>query len=154
MKRFIAWITGGIDLPTWPAEVGLLLLRCYAGLSLFLTVGRGRFDIRTGQIDPVFMSMIHTLNLPAPMFFAALAIFTETVGALLLAGGLGTRLWALMLTVTLSLAAFAINRVHFYRELHVTQLLFWVFVCFIAIGSGRLSLDSVLRKWLSRRKTL
>ncbi len=154
MKRVIAWITSGIPLPTWPAEAGLLLLRCYAGLSLFLTVGRGRFDIRSWQIDPVFMGMVNTLNLPAPILFAALAIFAETVGALLFAVGLGTRLWALMLTVTLGLAAFAINRVHFYRELHVTQLLFWVFVCFVFIGSGRVSLDSVLRKWLSRRKII
>lgn len=101
----------------------------------------------------MFIATVNSLNLPTPLMFAAVAITAETIGALSFAIGLGMRLWALMLALLLNLAAFTINQVHFCRELHVTQLLFWVVVCFVFIGSGRLSLDLVLRNWGTRRKT-
>ena len=135
----------------WPAEIGLFLLRFYVGLSLFLTTGTSKFSIRRLEINPEYLGMVTSVGLPAPLFFAILGALAETVGALLLMIGLGTRWAAMALAVTFFVAAFLYGRNTPITFLTLPQLLFWLFVCFGVMGSGRISVDGLVRRrWLAR----
>jgi putative oxidoreductase len=151
LVRITRWVTSGIDTLPPPAEIGLFMLRVYVGLALIWTVGSGRIDWRTLQLDPTFLEIVTGLGFPAPVLFAYLVALCETVGAVFFALGLGTRVWAALLAITLGVAAFGYNHVPFLRVLHITQLLFWVFVCFALLGSGRLSLDGWIRRRMSQQ---
>ena len=151
LVRTFHWLVSGLSLQTWPAEIGLFLLRFYAGLSLMLTSGRAKVHIRQMQIDQPFLDILIGLGFPFPVFFALLSAFVEIIGAVLFALGLGTRPMAFLLAVNMAVAAFPYYRQPPMLNLNLPQLLFWVFVCFALIGSGRLSVDHWLRGWLKRR---
>jgi putative oxidoreductase len=147
MRAFVS----GLPLLPWPAEVGLFALRFYVGLSLFLTTGTSKFSIRRLEINPEYLSMVTSVGLPVPMFFALLGALAETVGALLLMIGLGTRWAALALAITFFVAAFLYGRNTPLAFLTLPQLLFWLFVCFGVMGSGRISVDGFLRRRMQTR---
>ena len=130
----------------WPAEIGLFALRFYIGLSLFLTSGTSKFSIRRLEINPEYLGIVTGVGLPAPMFFAFLGALAETLGALLLMIGLGTRWVALALTITFFVAAFLYGHNTFITFLSMPQLLFWLFLCFGVMGSGRVSVDGLIRR--------
>ena len=132
----------------WLAEVGLFALRFYIGLSLFLTSGTSKFSIRRLEINPEYLNMVTSMGLPAPMFFAFLGALAETIGALLLMIGLGTRWAALALAITFFVAAFLYGRNTPITFLTLPQLLFWLFLGFALTGSGRISVDGWVRKRL------
>jgi putative oxidoreductase len=141
-----AFVSGLPPLP-WPAELSLFALRFYLGLSLFLTTGTSKFSIRRLEINPEYLGMVTSMGFPAPLFFAMLGALAETVGALMLVIGLGTRWAALALAITFFVAAFLYGRNTPITFLSLPQLLFWLFVCFAVMGSGRLSVDG----WIRRR---
>ena len=145
--RMVSWLVSGMASQAWPAEIGLFLLRFYTGFSLMRTSGRGKIHIRQMQIDPPFIDMLVALGFPFPVFFALLSAFAEIIGAILFALGLGTRPMAILLAVNMAVAAFPYYRQPPMLNLNLPQLLFWIFVCYALIGSGRLSVDHWLRKW-------
>ncbi len=145
-----AFVSGLPPLP-WPAEVGLFALRFYVGLSLFLTTGTSKFSIRRLEINPEYLGMVTSVGLPAPMFLALLGALAETVGAVLLMIGLGTRWAALALAVTFFVAAFLYGRNTPLTFLTLPQVLFWLFVCFGVMGSGRISADGFVRRRMQTR---
>ncbi|GAB3824254.1 DoxX family protein [Hymenobacter jeollabukensis] len=84
---------------------------------------------------------------PSPYFWAALAVWGELLGGLLIALGLATRLAAAQLAVQFLVIAF------FWYEtpepvlgMYYQQLLFWAFVLVTALGGGRFSLDYLLSR--------
>ena len=149
--QIIRWLISGVASQTWPAEIGLFLLRFYTGLSLMLTSGRAKIHIRQMEIDPPFLDILINLGFPYPVFFALLSAFAEIIGAILFALGFGTRPMAFLLAGNMAVAAFPYYRQPPMLSLNLPQLLFWVFVCFALLGSGRLSVDYMLRRWLRRR---
>ncbi|NJM42342.1 MAG: DoxX family protein [Anaerolineae bacterium] len=92
--------------------------------------------------------MVTSVGFPAPLFFAFIGALAETVGAVLLMIGLGTRWAALALAITFFVAAFLYGSNTPITFLSLPQLLFWVFVGFGLTGSGRLSVDSLIRNRL------
>lgn len=149
--QIIRWLTSGLSPQAWPVEMGLFLLRFYTGLSLMLTSGRAKIHIRQMEIDPPFLDILVNLGFPFPVVFALVSAFVEIIGAILFALGLGTRPMAFLLAVNMAVAAFPYYRQPPMLNLNLPQLLFWVFVCFALMGSGRLSLDYWLRNWFKRR---
>jgi len=149
--RGFQWFVSGLAPQAWPVEAGLFLLRFYTGLSLMLTSGRAKVRIRQLELDQPFLDILINLGVPFPIFFAWVSASVEIIGAVLFALGLGTRPMGLLLAINMAVAAFP-----YYRELplvnlNLPQLLFWVFVCFTLLGSGRWSIDHLLRGWLKRR---
>ena len=136
----------GLPALPWPAEIGLFLLRFYIGLSLLLTTGTSKFSIRRFQINPEYLGIVTSVGLPAPMFFALLGALAKTFGAILLMLGLGTRWVAMTLAVTFFVAAFLYGHNTPITFLSLPQLLFWLFLCFALMGSGRISVDEVIRR--------
>lgn len=135
-------LTGGCDLP-WLAEVGALLLRVYFGFVICWSAGISKFPL-----DAWFAGQVEGLGFPMPTLFAWLAAMSEVAGGILLMIGLATRPAAFLLAFTLGTAAFVFHKIpvlSVYTTQHITLKYFWVYVFFMLAGSGRLSLDGLLR---------
>lgn len=134
------WLTGGYDLP-WPAEIGSLLIRLHFGFAIFWGAGISKFPLSNW-----FAGQVAELGFPMPTLFAWLAAMSEVAGGVLLVLGLCTRPAALFLSFTLAVAAFRFHGLTPLVSQHITQLYLWGFVFFLFAGSGRLSLDGLLRR--------
>lgn len=87
-----------------------LALRLYL-VPVFWMAGSQKFN-HFGDTVAWFGDSDWGLGLPLPWLMAALAAGTELLGALLLAIGLGTRLIALPLAITMAVAALAVHWPH------------------------------------------
>lgn len=144
-----------------------LLFRLHLGLSIALGAGWAKLvnlsttrDLDKLLLDPGqlgtpdwFVQQVAGLGFtfPSPYFWAALAVWGEFIGGLLLAAGLLTRAAAAQLAVQFLVIAFC-----WYETpepivgMYYQQLLFWAFVLVTALGGGRYSLDY----WLTQRRPL
>lgn len=147
------------------ADACYLLFRLHLGLSIALGAGWAKLVnlsstrdldkllLDPGQLAPPdwFVQQVAGLGFtfPSPYFWAALAVWGEFIGGLLLAAGLLTRVAAAQLAVQFLVIAFV-----WYETpepvvgMYYQQLLFWAFVLAAALGGGRYSLDY----WLTRRR--
>ncbi len=122
----------------------LLLLR------LILAVGfYGPAMMKVKNIDNI-ISWFESINIPLPTLNAYLATGTETLGFVLLALGLGTRLMAIPLIITMIVAIVTLHLPHGFEAgsngyeipLYYIIMLFTLMV----FGSGKYSLDYLLSK--------
>lgn len=122
-------------------DVGLLLLRLFAGVSLALAHG-------VNKLPPSerFVGGVVEMGFPAAPAFAWAAGTAETFGGLLLAIGLLTRPAAFFIVVTMAVAAFLRQAGDPFGERELALLYGAVGVQFLFTGPGRLSLDAVIRK--------
>lgn len=148
------------------ADALYLLFRLHLGVSIALGAGWSKLvnlsttrDLDKLLLDPGqlgtpdwFVQQVAGLGFtfPSPYFWAALAVWGEFIGGLLLAAGLLTRVAAAQLAVQFFVVAFL-----WYETpepvvgMYYQQLLFWAFVLATALGGGRYSLDY----GLTRRQT-
>lgn len=124
-----------------PVDLGLLVLRVFAGLSLALAHG-------VGKLPPSerFLAGVVEMGFPFPTFFAWAAGFSETFGGLLLALGLLTRPAALSILATMGVAAFVRQAGDPFLERELAFLYGAVAVHFLLAGPGRLSVDHLVRR--------
>lgn len=128
----------------------LLFLRLFFGV-LFLFAGLEKFsDI--GKVIEFFGQ----LNIPAPLFFAYLVAFVETVGGLFLAIGFISRYASLFLLVTMAVAI-VLTELHpllsilvdpkaFLQESHALPF-FLAAATVFCFGPGCLSVDALFEKF-------
>jgi putative oxidoreductase len=128
------------------ADVGLMLLRGFFGLTLALTHGLGKVRNPSGIIEGA-----RAMGFPAPTLFGWAAGLAEFAGGLLLALGLFTRPSAFLVACTMGVAAFVRHARDPFgvKELALVYLL--IALCFLLTGSGRLGLDALLRHLFGRR---
>ncbi|HVS62350.1 MAG TPA: DoxX family protein [Thermoanaerobaculia bacterium] len=142
--------TGGRSL-----DVALLLLRVGIGASMFFFHGWGKISGGPDRWAGVGGAMSNLGIDFLPAFWGFLAAISESLGSVLLAVGLLSRPSAALLACTMSVAALG----HLARPegspgaglsgaSHALELLV-VYVALVLTGSGRLSLDHLLRR---RRK--
>ncbi len=141
-------LTGGLNHLPIRAEVGLTILRVGGGLGIALGHGFNKIP----PPEP-FVDGVGELGFPVPAVFAWLAALSESLGGLLLAIGLFTRPAALLIVVTMAVAAFG---AHASDPLFAAQaengskemaLLFLIIaLAFLLAGSGRFSVDHFLRR--------
>ena len=152
-KVLIRFLFGGPVVSTWPAEIGLLVLRLVGGLGLALLHGRSKV------FDPAmfeqFSTGVEQLGFPLPGFSTWAAALGELVGGLLLAMGLFTRLAALWVMGVMVGAAFVAHGGSFtgaapLAEAEMAVLYLVIGFCFLMTGSSRTGLDQLI--W--RRYTL
>lgn len=122
-------------------DLGLLLLRVFAGLSLALAHGLGKLPP-----SERFVAGVVEMGFPAAPLFAWAAGLSETVGGLLLALGLLTRPAAFFVLVTMLVATFVRQAGDPYLERELALLFAFVATQFLLAGPGRLSLDALLRR--------
>lgn len=133
---------GGYALPSLRADVGDLILRAFAGLSLALTHGYVKLD---AQRFAGFTSGVEKMGFPAPTFFAWAAVVSELVGGILLALGLLTRPAAFLIACTMAVAGFVRHAADDFGVKELAFLYLAVAICYLLRGAGRLSADHVIR---------
>lgn len=124
-------------------EIGLLLLRLAAGLSLFFLfglrkVGDASHFFLTGKW--LFVNFNRAVGLPAPVLVAVLQTLNETIGALLVAAGLWTRPAATFLSASFVIAALCSLKMRESAWL-IAAAYAVVFAVIALCGPGRLSFD-------------
>jgi putative oxidoreductase len=119
-------------------SVGLLILRLWLGVTLFINHGLGKlkgFDsMAPGFADPFKIG--HTASF-------TLVVFAEVVAALMLAAGIATRFAALVLVINMSVAFFMVHKGSLSGS-HSGELAFIYlagFVTLLLAGGGRMALD-------------
>lgn len=127
--------TGGLE------SVGLLWLRLM-GIGI---ATHGTQKIFGGHMAQ-FAEGVAQIGFPVPIVFAWAAALSEFLGGILIALGLGTRLAALAVFMTMSVAAFIH---HASDPFHVKELAlaYWTMAgTLVWLGGGGFSLDAALRK--------
>ena len=124
-------------------DVGLLVLRLGAGVSLFLLFGLTKLKaansfLHTGAWE--FVDFNRKVGLPAPVFIAFLQTLNESVGALLTVAGFQTRYASG--SVALGFAAATYFSVRIGEDAWLIALFYAVMFATLALtGAGQLSID-------------
>lgn len=130
---------GGARLDSAVGDLGLFILRVFAGLSLLMAHGLGKLPPSAG-----FMKGVQELGFPAEA--AWLSTFAETAGALALTAGFMTRPAALLVAINLSVAGFLRHAADPYQRKELPFLFLAVAVMFVLVGAGRYSIDRLMRR--------
>lgn len=151
LRRLYDLVMRGFDLLRSPL---LLVLRLMFGYQLFQT-GKGKLD----NIDR-FVGFLTHLGIPMPAFNAHFVASLECVGGLLLMLGLASRLISIPLTVNFVVAYLTADHdavVNFFKDqdafTNAAPFLFLLTALVIlAFGPGRLSLDAIIRWFVTRKQ--
>jgi putative oxidoreductase len=141
-------------MPKVSSDIGALLLRVVGG-AIFIPHGWSKIAGEGGAA--AFAGDIAN-NYGIPVFYGHVAAWTELLGAALLIVGLFTRLDALLLSITMFVAAFvvqlpdalydlqpgAIKIFVALRGIETPLALFAICAAVVFIGPGRVSLDHIL----------
>ena len=133
-------LCGGSQIKALPADLGLTVLRLFAGLALAL--GHGLDKMPPSQM---FIDAVSGMGFPASTLFAWSAALSELVGGLLLAIGLFTRPASLFILTTMGVAAFILHGAAPFQDRELALIYGAVALVFLFSGAGRLSLDHFLR---------
>lgn len=124
-------------------DIGALLLRVFAGLALALAHGIDNMPPTQGFID-----VVTELGFPSPVAFAWAAGIAELVGGILLAIGLLTRPAAIVIAITMLVAAFLGEAGNPFSDREAPLLFAAIAIYFVLAGPGRYSVDG----WLAARR--
>jgi putative oxidoreductase len=120
------------------ADIGLMLLRVFAGLSLALAHGWGKVQDPSGIIEGT-----RRMGMPAPGLMGVAAMLAEFLGGLLLAVGLATRPAAFLIACTMGVAAAVAHGSDPYARKELALCYLAMAVCFMLTGSGRYGADAM-----------
>ena len=134
-----SFLFGGAKFNTAAGDLGLLIFRLFAGLSLAYAHGWGKVPPSDG-----FMKSVTSLGLPAEV--AWLTMLTEFVGGLALAAGFATRPVALAMMVNFGVAGFLAHANDPYLRKELAFMFLAASTMFLLVGAGRFSIDRLLKK--------
>jgi putative oxidoreductase len=148
MNRLIELATSLLALAKRLDSVALLVVRLTVGV-LFVSTGWGKVHNLASVVD--YFGQLH---IPAPAFNATLASWTELLGGSLLVLGLASRLAALplMVTMTVALLTALLDKIHslpdLFGQVEWTYLVLLLVV--VVFGPGEASIDARVRPRLPR----
>jgi putative oxidoreductase len=119
-------------------------LRVFAGLAF---MSHGWPKVFDAERFARFSGGVADMGFPAPALFAWAAGLSELVGGLLIALGLLTRPAALFCVITMVVAAFIRHAEDPFARKEKALLFLFVFLGYLVMGAGRLSLDGLIRRW-------
>jgi putative oxidoreductase len=122
-------------------DLGLLVLRVFAGLALALAHGINKVPPSEG-----FIGMIGGFGFPAPALLAWLSAVAEFGGGLLLALGLATRPAAFMIVINMAVAVLFAHADDPFSGMELPLLFLFVAAMYTFTGAGRYSIDRLLNR--------
>ncbi len=120
----------------------LALIRCTAGILIMLH-GIKVFD--SAGMNGMAGYLGREISLPLPLFMAYLAKGTEFFGGLLFALGFLTRFVSIPLIITMLVAVFGAHHGKISGDAEHAFMYLLIFMAFFFIGSGKWSLDYLIR---------
>lgn len=138
----------GLKIAAALAWIAPLLTRLVIGLGLHFT-GHGKLQ----NLDRT-AAFFGSLQIPFPYANAVFVSGLEFIGGLCLILGLGTRLFAGLLSCSLLVAVLTADRDDFVKKFpadltDVTSFVYLLFLIWLVLyGAGAFSLDTLLAKWL------
>jgi putative oxidoreductase len=120
-------------------DIGLLLLRIFAGLALALAHGWGKIPPSEG-----FVGMLGGMGLPAPVIMAWMAALAEFVGGLMLAIGLLTRPVAVVLVIHFLVVTFLAHAGDSFGDRELPLFFMFTALLYVFAGPGRYSVDAMI----------
>lgn len=141
IKNFLSVNPYGIDM--------LSIIRAFAGV-LILLHGKVVFDsqIMNGMAE----SMSKEMGMPFPALMAYLAKGSEFFGGLLFALGFLTRVVSIPLIITMVVAAFVAHHGQITGDGEHAFLFLLIFAAFFLIGSGKWSVDYLLKSLKKKKR--
>lgn len=130
---------GGAKFNSAVGDLGLLVFRVFAGLSLAYAHGWGKVPPTEG-----FVKTVTSLGFPGEM--AWLTMLTEFFGGILLAAGCATRPVALAMVMNFGVAGFIAHAADPYQRKELAFMFLAASVMFLLVGAGRFSIDRLLKK--------
>lgn len=139
MNKFIK-----LDFVPFSADLGLLVLRAWLGLTIFLAHGLDKLKNFEGTVG------FFQKTFGFPSFIGAGAVLAESVFAVLLVLGLATRWSAAFLSVTMAVAFFVAHKASFdpasaTKSGELAFIYLAGFVALLIAGAGRYSVDAKLK---------
>lgn len=136
MRNFLF---GGAGTASTIGDLGLLVLRVVAGLSMALGHGIKKLPPPEG-----LMKGVAAMGLPS--FMAWAAAFAEFGGGLLIVIGLLIRPSGLLWVCTMTVALIGVHRNDPFAKQELALLYFCIGLFLLLNGSGRFSVDRMIRK--------
>jgi putative oxidoreductase len=121
-------------------DLGLLVVRVFAGVALALQHGWGKVPPQAG-----FIARVGTMGMPVPALFAWLAGLAELAGGLMLAVGLLTRPTSFVLVLHFLVVVFVAHAGDPFGRRELALFFLVAAVLFLCSGAGRYSLDAMIR---------
>jgi len=141
MRGLRSILFGGAGGGSATADLGLLVLRLFAGLALAFGHGLGKLPPSAR-----FLAGVEEMGFPAPLLFGWAAALSEFAGGILIAVGLLTRPAAFFVCVTMAVAAFIRQAGDPFNERELALLFGACAVALLLTGAGRFSADALLRR--------
>ncbi len=123
------------------ANVGLTLLRIFAGAALALSHGMSKLPPSDKFIDSTA-----NLGFPLPTFFAWSAALSEFLGGAFLALGLFTRPASFFIIITMLVALLGVHRNDPFGKQELALMYLFIALCFLLKGANDWSIDAFLRR--------
>lgn len=120
-------------------DLGLLILRLWFGLTMAVMHGYGKL-MNLGE----FSAKVAKLGIPLPSVMGPAAGLSEFLGGILLALGLATRVSALTLIATMSVAAFVVHSSDPFQKKELALCYGMAALALVLAGPGRFSVDARL----------
>ena len=134
-------LLGGAKINNTYANLGLLIIRVYAGLVL-----ASQHGIRKIPPPEKFVHGVGELGFPLPEFFAWAAGCAELFGGILLAVGLLTRPAAFFILITMLTAVFGRHAADPFNVKELALTYGFIALCFLLSGSGRYGIDAIIQR--------
>jgi len=137
----MGFLFGGVDIRSKAANVGLMLLRVFAGASMALAHG-------LGKIPPSerFIEGVTKLGFPMPAFFAWAAGGSEALGGIFLAAGFMTRPAAFFVAATMGVAGLITHAADPFGRKEKALLYLFIAVMYMLVGAGKYSIDGFIKR--------
>lgn len=162
LKSYLGDIVKPIVFDKWYMNILTSIPRVIGGLMLCFEFGSSKFGMPWSTTDELglfqvaswFPEDVSKFGIPfvlAPTLFAWLGAATEAIGGLFLAIGLGTRIWSVLLSVTMLTAIFfqkwpdAMEYGSSWPLLPAIGFL-WISIYSIGLGSGKFGLDYLISR--------
>jgi len=121
----------------------LVIIRIFAGILIHI---HGNMLLDSQTMHTMAESLSKDMGMPFPFLMAYLAKGSEFFGGLLLVLGLFTRFVTIPLIITMAVAAFVAHHGQITGDGEHAFLFLLIFVAFFFIGSGKWSIDYLLKR--------